>query len=117
MCCGSHSTTIGAYQDDYTSESRVMGPPGSVRKAFTFQLNNLIQPGLVTVGTFDGTHPSLICSITGGRLLVHSPHEQQVFLPSQLCPCQNGFYFCSLMSHTIGRVSHQHIADFFRAWS
>jgi hypothetical protein len=35
-----------------------------------------IQSGLVTVAKFDGRHPSLACATTGGRILIHSPHEK-----------------------------------------
>lgn len=35
-----------------------------------------VMPGLVTVARFDGKHPSLACATTGGRVLIHSPHEE-----------------------------------------
>lgn len=43
--------------------------------AFTFNIGQSIQDNLVTVGKFDGRTPSLAFGVTGGKVLVHSPHE------------------------------------------
>jgi Bardet-Biedl syndrome 2 protein len=45
-----------------------------ISPAFTLQLKNRIQPGLATVGKFDGEHPSLACATSGGKVFLHSPH-------------------------------------------
>lgn len=45
--------------------------------AFQLTLNNTILPGLVTVGKYDGIHPSLTCATTAGKLFVHSPHQKK----------------------------------------
>ncbi|KAH3765972.1 DNA topoisomerase 1 [Pelomyxa schiedti] len=41
--------------------------------SFTLHLNTSIQPGRATIGKFDGVHPSLACSTTGGKVFVHTP--------------------------------------------
>jgi Bardet-Biedl syndrome 2 protein len=43
--------------------------------AFTFKIGQQIHSGLVVVGKFDGKSPSLACGTTGGKILLHSPHE------------------------------------------
>ena len=45
--------------------------------SFTFSLNCQILPGVVTVGKFDGVHPSLACGTTSGKVVIHSPHDSQ----------------------------------------
>jgi Bardet-Biedl syndrome 2 protein len=44
---------------------------------FSIQLAHEVVTGLVTVGKFDGKHPSMACATTGGRVLIHSPHESK----------------------------------------
>ena len=46
--------------------------------SFKFTLNNTILPGCVTVGLYDGKHPTLTCGTTGGKVLMHNPHETNV---------------------------------------
>lgn len=43
--------------------------------AFSFNVGQSIQGDLVTCGKFDGKTPSLAFGVTGGKVLVHSPHE------------------------------------------
>eukprot|EP01111_Echinosteliopsis_oligospora_P019714 TRINITY_DN9667_c0_g1_i1.p1 TRINITY_DN9667_c0_g1~~TRINITY_DN9667_c0_g1_i1.p1 ORF type:complete len:335 (+),score=75.94 TRINITY_DN9667_c0_g1_i1:107-1111(+) len=43
---------------------------------FQFNLNHNILHGLVTVGKFDGKHPSLVCGTSSGKLFVHSSQDQ-----------------------------------------
>lgn len=43
---------------------------------FRFQLNNAVVTGLVTVGKFDGKHPSLACATSPDNILIHSPHHR-----------------------------------------
>ena len=43
--------------------------------AFHIKLNQQILPNLAVIGKFDGKHPSLACATTGGRVLLHAPHE------------------------------------------
>ncbi|CAM9633416.1 unnamed protein product, partial [Choristocarpus tenellus] len=44
--------------------------------AYTFHLNNPIEPGLVCIGKYDGKRPSLTCATSAGKILIHSPHER-----------------------------------------
>jgi len=44
--------------------------------AFTLKLDQQILPGLVALGKFDGVTPSLALGTTGGKVLLHSPHEK-----------------------------------------
>jgi len=44
--------------------------------AFQFHLNQQVHGA--TVGKFDGQTPSLALSTTGGRVLLHSPHEHSI---------------------------------------
>lgn len=44
--------------------------------AFQFNVNQQVFGA--TVGKFDGQTPSLALSTTGGRVLLHSPHENAV---------------------------------------
>ncbi len=46
--------------------------------SFKFTLNNTILPGCVTVGRYDGRHPTLTCGTTGGKVLMHNPHKANV---------------------------------------
>ena len=46
--------------------------------SFKFTLNNTILPGCVTVGLYDGKHPTLTCGTTGGKVLMHNPHKVNV---------------------------------------
>jgi Bardet-Biedl syndrome 2 protein len=43
--------------------------------SFTIQLGHPIVSGHVTIGSFDGVSPSLVCATTGGKVLLHSPHN------------------------------------------
>eukprot|EP01041_Mallomonas_annulata_P010049 gene10049-20934_t len=43
--------------------------------AFQLNVGQQILSGLVTVGKFDGQSPSLACATSGGKILLHSPHE------------------------------------------
>ena len=44
--------------------------------AFHIKLDQQILPGLVALGRFDGISPSLALGTTGGKVLLHSPHEK-----------------------------------------
>lgn len=52
--------------------------------AFTIDLGQQILRGLVTVGKFDGKTPSLACGTSGGKVLIHSPHEGSMGLSNGL---------------------------------
>lgn len=43
---------------------------------FHIQLNNAILHQLVTVGKFDGKHPSLACANSTDNIIIHSPHTR-----------------------------------------
>ena len=43
--------------------------------SFILRLGQPLQPGLVAIGRFDGKSPTLCCGTTGGKILLHSPHE------------------------------------------
>eukprot|EP01061_Rhynchopus_euleeides_P013005 TRINITY_DN2281_c0_g2_i1.p1 TRINITY_DN2281_c0_g2~~TRINITY_DN2281_c0_g2_i1.p1 ORF type:complete len:725 (+),score=303.54 TRINITY_DN2281_c0_g2_i1:68-2242(+) len=49
--------------------------------AFELSLGNVIVKGQVDVGCYDGKHPALTCATSGGKVLVHCPHEKD--LPTQ----------------------------------
>ncbi|CAG9330233.1 BBS2 [Blepharisma stoltei] len=42
--------------------------------AYTFELNQAVLHSLATISYFDGIHPTLACGITGGKVLIHTPH-------------------------------------------
>ena len=44
--------------------------------AFTLDLSNPVLRKLLTVGKFDGKHPSLTCGTSAGKIFFHSPHEK-----------------------------------------
>jgi Bardet-Biedl syndrome 2 protein len=44
--------------------------------AYNFTLNHSLPQNLVTINKFDGKTPSLACSTTGGKVLVHTPHSK-----------------------------------------
>ena len=50
-----------------------------MKSAFRFELGSEISPGLVTVGRFDGIHPSLAAATRTGKLVLHSPHQNAAF--------------------------------------
>jgi len=43
---------------------------------FRIQLNNAVLHQLVTVGKFDGKHPSLACATSNDKIIIHSPHTR-----------------------------------------
>ena len=43
--------------------------------AFQLKLGQPVTPGLVASGKFDGKSPSLACGTTGGKIIIHSPHD------------------------------------------
>eukprot|EP00730_Choanoeca_flexa_P004619 TRINITY_DN11749_c0_g2_i3.p3 TRINITY_DN11749_c0_g2~~TRINITY_DN11749_c0_g2_i3.p3 ORF type:complete len:170 (+),score=21.35 TRINITY_DN11749_c0_g2_i3:1458-1967(+) len=43
--------------------------------AFAFNLGYAVLPGRVCAGTFDGHRPSLACASSGGKVIVHNPHQ------------------------------------------
>ncbi|KAJ8966048.1 hypothetical protein NQ317_018129 [Molorchus minor] len=45
---------------------------------FTLELNYKIVPGLVTLGKYDGTHPSITAATSTDKVLIHSPHKKNV---------------------------------------
>ena len=50
-----------------------------MKAAFNFELGSEISPGLVTVGRFDGRHPSLAAATPTGKLVLHSPHQNSQY--------------------------------------
>lgn len=46
---------------------------------FTFNLTEPIKPGKVTIGYFDGVHPSLVAVTRSDRLFVHNPHNRSKY--------------------------------------
>ena len=48
----------------------------SIQPAFSFQLENKIEIGKIVLAKFDGIKPSLAAVTSGGRVLIHSPHDQ-----------------------------------------
>ena len=50
-----------------------------MKPAFKFELGSEISPGLVTVGRFDGVHPSLAAATPTGKLVLHSPHQNTAY--------------------------------------
>lgn len=53
-----------------TEENRILTP------TFRIQLNNPVLQGLVTVGKFDGSNPSLACATSPDNIFIHSPHTR-----------------------------------------
>ncbi|KAK9814709.1 hypothetical protein WJX72_010246 [[Myrmecia] bisecta] len=45
--------------------------------AFQLHLTDAIQQRAVTVGKYDGVHPALTAATTGGKVFIHSPHQEQ----------------------------------------
>lgn len=45
--------------------------------AFNFKLDYQIQIGTPIIGKFDGKYPSLVCATTGGKILLHCPHDSK----------------------------------------
>lgn len=45
--------------------------------AFKFKIGHQIQKNFVTLGYFDGKHPSLAIGTSSGKVLIHSPHESE----------------------------------------
>ncbi|GMH75082.1 hypothetical protein TL16_g06645 [Triparma laevis f. inornata] len=43
--------------------------------AFTFKLDDVIKHKLVTIGKYDGKHPSLTFATNAGKVCIHSPHD------------------------------------------
>ncbi|XP_067905808.1 Bardet-Biedl syndrome 2 protein homolog isoform X2 [Heterodontus francisci] len=52
---------------------------------FTLKLNHRINPGMVTVGKYDGTHPCLTAATQAGKVFIHNPHARsQHFVSNRL---------------------------------
>uniref|UniRef100_A0A914USI5 Bardet-Biedl syndrome 2 n=1 Tax=Plectus sambesii TaxID=2011161 RepID=A0A914USI5_9BILA len=47
----------------------------SLKAAFTIKLGHKILPKTVSVGKFDGIHPSLVAATASSKLFVHTPHR------------------------------------------
>lgn len=43
---------------------------------FTLKLNHKINPRMVTIGKYDGTHPNLTAATTAGKVFIHNPHSR-----------------------------------------
>eukprot|EP00045_Choanoeca_perplexa_P013318 m.150699 g.150699 ORF g.150699 m.150699 type:complete len:743 (-) comp16318_c0_seq4:57-2285(-) len=43
--------------------------------AFSFKLGYNVLPGRVCAGVFDGRHPCLACASSGGKVVLHNPHQ------------------------------------------
>ncbi|KAM4017896.1 BBSome complex member BBS2 [Anomaloglossus baeobatrachus] len=43
---------------------------------FTLKLNHKINPRMVTVGKYDGTHPCLTAATQAGKVFIHNPHAR-----------------------------------------
>ena len=46
--------------------------------AFTFKLEQSIKSKLTTIGKYDGKHSCLTCGTSGGKVLIHNPHEHNI---------------------------------------
>uniref|UniRef100_UPI00398EC15B BBSome complex member BBS2 isoform X2 n=1 Tax=Pristiophorus japonicus TaxID=55135 RepID=UPI00398EC15B len=52
---------------------------------FTLKLNHRINPRMVTVGKYDGTHPCLTAATQAGKVFIHNPHiRSQRFATNRL---------------------------------
>ncbi|XP_059507582.1 Bardet-Biedl syndrome 2 protein homolog isoform X2 [Stegostoma tigrinum] len=52
---------------------------------FTLKLNHRINPRMVTVGKYDGTHPCLTAATQAGKIFIHNPHiRSQHFVSNNL---------------------------------
>ncbi|XP_060693812.1 Bardet-Biedl syndrome 2 protein homolog [Hemiscyllium ocellatum] len=52
---------------------------------FTLKLNHRINPRMVTVGKYDGTHPCLTAATQAGKVFIHNPHTRsQRFVSNNL---------------------------------
>ncbi|XP_069822061.1 BBSome complex member BBS2 isoform X2 [Dendropsophus ebraccatus] len=49
---------------------------------FTLKLNHKINPRMVTVGKYDGTHPCLTAATQAGKVFIHNPHARSQRLPA-----------------------------------
>jgi len=49
-----------------------------MKPTFTIKLNQPVFSGLVVTGKFDGRSPSIAAATTGGKVILHSPHDQTV---------------------------------------
>ncbi|EDQ92040.1 uncharacterized protein MONBRDRAFT_22806 [Monosiga brevicollis MX1] len=45
------------------------------KPAFQFKLGYGVLPGRVCAGRFDGQYPALACAGTGGKVIIHHPHQ------------------------------------------
>ncbi|KAJ8298785.1 hypothetical protein KUTeg_022845 [Tegillarca granosa] len=43
---------------------------------FTLKINHKVNPHMVTIGKYDGTHAALTCATTAGKVLIHNPHNR-----------------------------------------
>ncbi|XP_020386801.1 Bardet-Biedl syndrome 2 protein homolog isoform X1 [Rhincodon typus] len=52
---------------------------------FSLKLNHRINPRMVTVGKYDGTHPCLTAATQAGKIFIHNPHTRsQHFVSNNL---------------------------------
>ncbi|KAJ6218854.1 hypothetical protein RDWZM_004666 [Blomia tropicalis] len=51
---------------------------------FTFNLTEPILPGKVTIGYFDGIHPSIVAVTRADKIFVHNPHNRSVYDPDNV---------------------------------
>ncbi|XP_056382250.1 Bardet-Biedl syndrome 2 protein isoform X2 [Hyla sarda] len=49
---------------------------------FTLKLNHKINPRMVTVGKYDGTHPCLTAATQAGKVFIHNPHARSHRFPA-----------------------------------
>lgn len=47
---------------------------------FSLNLQKKIEPRLVASGKFDGSHACIAAATTGGNILIHSPHRENIKL-------------------------------------
>ena len=52
--------------------------------AFKLNMGNEIMQGQVSVGYFDGKHPSLTCATSAGKVFIHSPHDRSHGPPARV---------------------------------
>eukprot|EP00040_Diaphanoeca_grandis_P022567 m.121640 g.121640 ORF g.121640 m.121640 type:complete len:767 (+) comp28869_c0_seq1:192-2492(+) len=47
----------------------------SMQATFTTQLGDRVEPGQVTLGSYDGNGPCLTCATPSGKIVIHNPRE------------------------------------------
>ncbi|KAF0683990.1 Aste57867_24071 [Aphanomyces stellatus] len=66
--------TQGTHKLTREIENRIRSP--NMLPSFKLHLHHAILPRLAKVGKYDGTHPSLTCGTSSGKVFLHNPHEK-----------------------------------------